>query len=210
MVESTVDLEQRKQGRKIILTIVAIPIAIILMSSVLYYLANNKMIDLGTVNNGELVSPPVQFSEMAMQTLNGGIVDYTKPEPKWSFVVIGGKNCLGTCEKMLYLARQTNIALAKRMSQVKRYYVTSDGEISPELSERLKSNYSNVSVVKATKNTINTLFKETGLNPFQENRFYVVDQRGWLMMHYTADNLEQDSLNELGKKIIKDMKRLLK
>lgn len=213
MVEQTeeqgIDIKQRNQGRKIIVTIVAIPVVIILFSSLLYYLADNKIIDLGTVNHGELMSPPVQFSEIEMNHLDGGQFDYAKPDPKWAFVVIGDRYCQGACEKMLYLSRQTNVALAKKMNQLRRIYITTDDVISDDLKQLMAKDYPHVTVATTKEQDIKKLFKGTNVDAFKDNRFFVVDQRGWIMMHYTAEDLNQDALNTLGKKIVKDMKRLL-
>ena len=38
----------------------------------------------------------------------------------------------------------------------------------------------------------------------------ILDPRGWLMMQYEAENTEQDTLNTLGKAVVRDMKRLIK
>jgi hypothetical protein len=57
---------------------------------------------------------------------------------------------------------------------------------------------------------IEDLFSASDVNPFADNTFYVVDQHGWLMMHYQVQDTEQNTLNDLGKAVVRDMKRLLK
>lgn len=202
--------EQTRKGRRILLTIVAIPVVIILLSSVLYFLVESKAIDLGTVNNGVLINPPLPLSGLNGSLNHDSVYDYTQPEPKWTFVVIGGAYCDESCEKMLYLSRQTNIALAKKMSRVRRYYINVDSTMSPSLSQLLHTKYRDTTVININKQDVEQLFSGSGISPFQERTFFVVDQRGWLMMYYQLDNLQQETVNILGKRILKDMKRLLK
>ncbi len=61
MSEQRVDQEQTKKNRKVILGIFGIPALVLILSSLLYYLVESSVVDLGTVNNGELVVPPLPF-----------------------------------------------------------------------------------------------------------------------------------------------------
>ena len=210
MIEQQRSTVQKSAGPRILLLIAGIPIVIILLSTLLYYGVESRSINLGTVNNGELIVPPVRLTDFELTNLDGQPYDYTKPKPKWTFVVFGGQDCTGSCEKMLYLTRQTNIALAKKMNRVRRFYVTDQGEISQKLKQQIDKSYKNLSVLSMSHDSIVQLFNGTGVDPFQKNRFFVVDDHGWLMMHYTAKNIEGQVLNTLGKDVLRDMKRLLK
>ncbi len=111
---------------------------------------------------------------------------------------------------MLYIARQSIIALAKKMDRVRLLFVTTDGDISTELQQRLDEEYRGIDVLALSRDTLQQLFVDSALNPFEEKQFYVVDARGWLMMSYRVDNTQQETLNTLGKAVVRDMKRLLK
>jgi hypothetical protein len=202
--------EQSSSGKIVLLLIVGIPVAVILLSTAFYYLSESRSIEFDTVNKGTLIVPPVNFSAFEIASLKGNAYDYTTPAPKWTFVVFGGLDCTGDCEKMLYLSRQSNTALGKKMNRVRRFYVTYEGGISPELAEKIGQDYQHLSVLSMSRESVQKLFAETDIDPYQPNRFFVVDERGWLMMHYTADSLDKDTLNMLGKNVLKDMRRLLK
>lgn len=202
--------EQNKKNRRVILGIFGIPVLIIVLSTALYYLVESKAIDLGTVNNGELISPPLQFSELPLQTLSGEVFDYSKPEPKWAYVVVGDRECKDYCERMLYIARQSITALAKKMGDVRLLYVTTDNEISDELQQRVEREYRGIDVIKLSSTELSDFFVSTNIDPLQDKQFFVVDRHGWLMMRYTVSDTDQDTLNVLGKAVVKDMKRLIK
>ncbi|MEH6557685.1 MAG: hypothetical protein V7459_14885 [Oceanicoccus sp.] len=204
------DRIQNKKNRKVILAIFGIPVAILLFSSLLYFLVETRTVDLGTVNNGELIVPPLQLAEQPLSSIDGQAFDYSKPEPKWAFVVIGDSHCVDSCERMLYIARQSIIALAKKMNRVRLMYITTDGSVSSEFQQRIDTEYIGMDIVSLSRGAIGNLFSGSDIEPFKPNTFYVVDQHGWLMMHYQVDNTEQDTLNGLGKAVVRDMKRLIK
>ncbi|ARN74067.1 SCO family protein [Oceanicoccus sagamiensis] len=207
--KSEKEIEINKKNRKVILGIFGIPALVFILSTGLYFLVSSKTVDMGTVNNGALVVPPLQFAELPLMNLDGQPFDYSKPEPKWAFVVLGDQRCEGNCERMLYIARQSIIALAKKMNRVRLFYVTNNG-IDEALSERFKTEYKGIEVIALKDSDVRQLFSPVELEPFKASTFYVVDPRGWLMMHYEAENTEQDTLNTLGKAVVRDMKRLIK
>ena len=210
MTTAQATTEQTAKGRKILLTIVGIPVVIILLSTMLYYMVDNKVLDLGTVNNGNLLTPPLKFSELALKNLDGSPFEYGKPEPKWTYVVFGGAECVGDCERMLYLTRQTHIALAKKMPRVQRLYVSTEGSISESLQQQMKAQYADSLIATVDKEALDAMFKSSGISHQQARSFFVVDHNGWLMMNYQAPDLQQTTLNDLGKLVLKDMRRLLK
>lgn len=207
---SAQDKIQIRKNRKVILAIFGIPVLVFIFSSLLYYLVNTKTVELGTVNNGELITPPLPFSQLQTRPLSDTELMFDQAESKWSFVVMGDQYCTDNCERMLYIARQSIIALAKKMGRVQLVYVTTDSAISTELAQRIKDEYQGIIVVASERKAIDQLFAAQDLDPLAEQQFFVVDPRGWLMMRYSADNTQQDTLNVLGKAIVRDMKRLIK
>jgi len=202
--------EQNKKNRKVILAIFGIPALVFLLSTITYYLVETRAIDLETVNNGQLITPPLQFAELELFTVNGDEFDYTKPEPKWAYLVIGDRYCSNDCERMLYVARQSITALGKNMHKVRLLYVTTDGVITGSLQQQLQQEYHGVDIISLSRPALEHLFEASSVNPFEERSFFVIDPKGWLMMTYHVDNTEQATLNDLGKSVIRDMKRLIK
>lgn len=214
MTDESVNPAQLKHSRRVLSLIFGIPFGVILLSTVLYFLVDTKVVDLGTVNKGTLVAPPLPFYEMPLFNLGGSTdgtsFEYAQLEPKWGFVVFGDRNCAGSCEKMLYIARQSNIALAKKMNRVRMIYVSTEGAISAELQTLFDEQYKDITVVAADEQALGSFFAESGTEPLQPNTFFITDPRGWLMMYYQVDNVDQTTLNALGKDVLRDMKRLIK
>lgn len=210
MSEQVKNPEQMKKNRKVILGIFGIPVLVLLLSTALYYLVESETVDLGTVNNGELIVPPLEFNSLTFSTSTGEIFDYSKPEPKWAYVIIGDQHCRDSCERMLYIARQSIVALAKRMNRVRLIYISTDGAISEALQQRFDREYHEIDVLFLSNSELEGLFNGSNFDPLAKQTFFVVDPMGWLMMQYRIENTEQETLNALGKATVRDMKRLIK
>ncbi len=152
--------------------IFAIPVIVLLMSTALYYLVDEQRMELGTVNKGQLISPPLQFAELAMHALDGEQFHYDQPAPKWTFVAFGGLDCNDACEQILYVKRQTNTALGKKMNRVRRVYVTVDGALDPMFEELLAREYPHLIVLAIQKADVDKLFSNTGIDPYADNVFF--------------------------------------
>lgn len=191
------------EAKKIISMIVGIPVAIILLSTTLYFLVDKNLINLGTVNHGNLIQPPLQIANLNAQ---GEAPDPSK-ENKWQFLVIANGSCDNDCETMLYISRQSHIALGKKLIHVERSYI----EISDEnTASVLPEKYSEVKTSTTSMKKIKKLFVKSDIDPLEKNQFFVVDRQGWIMMRYHFEDTTEENLNNWGKKIVKDMKRLIK
>ncbi len=202
---------QTKQSPKVVLSLMlGIPLAVIALSSLLFYLANSGKVDLGTVNRGTLIEPPVQLSDIQPRALDGSDILFNLPDSSWTFLVVGGGECRGACERMLYLSRQSHTALGKKMPRVSRLYLSLDGFVGPQLAELINAEHDDLVIGSVEAEALRSLLATSDIESLADNRFYVIDPKGWLMMYYSADSLDQDSLNALGKDVLKDMKRLLR
>lgn len=188
--------------------IIGIPLLVIAFSTVLYQLANRDMLALGTVNNGELLQPPVAIAELMPEHRNGEAVEFNKADSLWQFVVVGDGYCELTCEAMLYLTRQTKTALGKKMNRVGRMYVNLGSDYGAELDKHLIDEHEKLTPIFADPEAYRQ-FSQLVLDD-EAAGFYVIDPKGWIMMVYQLPDLEQDTLTTTGKLVIKDMKRLLR
>ena len=202
--------EATSGNKKQVALILAIPVVVILLSSLLFMLAQRNVLDFGTVNRGALIRSPVQLSSLHPHRIDGGEFLFNQPESKWVYMVVGGKTCEGTCERMLYLTRQTHVALGKKTNRVERVYLATDGAISPELRDFLEAEHEDMTVLSVDGSEFVASLKHLPTSPLDPLSFFVVDPKGWVMMTYRAEDTETDTLTTLGKDILKDMKRLLK
>ncbi len=210
MTEGQSEHRQKRHNRRVLLGIFGVPALVFALSTGLYYLVETGTLRLGTVNNGELVDPPLAFTELPLKTPVGSPYDYAQPEPKWTFLVMGDRRCQGQCERMLYIARQSIIALGKKMGHLRLAYLPLDGEVADSLQQRLDKQYQGIDVITTERQQLADLLAGADLTPGQPRTFYVIDPEGWLMMTYRPEDTDQATLNTLGKAVVRDMKRLLK
>ena len=199
-----------KRGKRLLSLILGIPIVVILLSSAVYYLAKENIINFRTVNRGTLIPPPVQLGELHPQRIDGGEFLFNRAESRWVFMVVGGQDCVDACERMLYLTRQTHTALGKKVDRVERIYLAVDGPLSPSLRDFIEAEHSDMTVLYTDGTPFLSKLKNLEINPFDPRAFYVVDPMGWVMMYYRAGDTEQETLTTLGKDVLKDMGRLIK
>ena len=190
--------------------ILSIPVVVVLFSSILFFLAKENVINFGTVNQGTLIRPPVQLGELHPVRNDGGEFLFDLPESKWVYIIVGGRQCRDACERMLYLTRQTRIALGKKTDRVERVYLALDGPVSASLRDFIESEHDDLTILQADGNAFLKAFEGMEINPRDPQVFYVVDPLGWAMMYYRAADTNQQTLTALGKDVLKDMKRLLK
>lgn len=190
--------------------ILAIPVIVVAFSSLFFYMARNNVISLGTVNRGVLIQPPAELPALKPQRRDGSEFLFNRAESKWVYMVVGGRDCFDDCERMLYLTRQTRLALGKKTPRVERVYLSLDGGVSPGLQAFLEKEHDDITVLTASAQGFTNSLPALAVSPLAPKLFYVVDPLGWVMMYYQADNTELATLTSLGKDILKDMKRLLR
>lgn len=199
-----------KRGKRLLSLILGIPIAVILLSSAVYYLAKENIINFRTVNRGTLINPVMQLGDLHPQRIDGGEFLFDRAESRWVFMIVGGRDCVDDCERMLYLTRQTHTALGKKVDRVERIYLAVDGPLSANLRDFIEAEHSDMTVLYADGTAFLSNLKSLEIDPFDPRAFYVVDPLGWVMMYYRAGDTEQQTLTTLGKDVLKDMGRLIK
>lgn len=201
---------ETKRSKKLLTIILTIPIAVILLSSAVFYLAKQDIISFTTVNRGVLINPPMQLGDLHPALRDGSEFLFNRAESRWVFMVVGGRDCREACERMLYLTRQTHTAMGKKVDRVERIYLATDGPLSPQLRDFLEAEHSDMTVLQVDGSVFLRNLKNLDINPFDSSTFYIVDPMGWVMMYYRAADMEQLTLTSLGKDVLKDMGRLIK
>ena len=196
-------------NRMALVLIFAIPVLVILASTLLYYLADSRVVNLGAVNRGQLITPPIEISGFGLLDSSGQPLDYSQPEPRWTYMMFGGARCEGTCERILYLTGQTHKLLGKKINQVQRMYVSVDGEVDASLQQLIDQQQQGLHLAYADGETVKNLLAGLDVDPLADESFFLVDPRGWVMMYYVASDSEPLTLSNLSKDMIKDIKRLI-
>jgi hypothetical protein len=208
--ENSADKTKGNNGKLILSFMLLLPIVVILSSTLLYKAAEKGNIDLGTVNLGELIDPPVNLADIAPVQSNGDAFEFNKADSKWAFLVIGDDECRGDCDKILYLTRQTRTAMGKKSPRVERIYLSTADGLSNTLATHVEAEHPKLRTGSADYAELENLLSGVEGDFDSPLRFYLVDPKGWIMMMYRLSSTDKDTINALGKDVLKDMNRLLK
>ncbi|MCB1646825.1 MAG: hypothetical protein KDI36_15305 [Pseudomonadales bacterium] len=189
----TIDPVQLKKNRQKIVLIFSIGIVPMIIAYLLFYLMPG-FAPQSTTNEGHLIMPPLQIADY--EPLNQDII----PLGRWLMIIPVGANCDAACEDILYLTRQTNIALGKEQPRVKRLALVGASAETGVLDGVLEE-HPNLDIRHyADRDLLNEFRAKAGAD--EELVVFLMDPNGNIMMAYTHE--------ELGKPMLKDLRHLLK
>jgi hypothetical protein len=212
-------MSKMSNNRRVLLLIGGIPVAVVLLSTWLWYVVARGDLDLvgflGTANRGTLIQPPRRIDKYVFHDATGQQVRYASLPPRWTMVIPGrGARCGKACERNLYETRQIRIAMGKDFDRLRRWYVSehsprdtrlavrslSDGQPAPgSFVEYLEQEHGRLQALTLFPAAYDALFREHGID---ESTWYLVDPAGWVMMSYNKTVSYKD--------VITDLKFLLK
>ncbi len=156
-----------------------------------------------TTNHGELIVPVRPLAPFDMLGLDGTHIAQDFLHGKWTLLYIGAAACDAACRGNLYKMRQARFALNEKMDRVQRLWVLTDAA-QTRPSAALLNDYPGMVVARPGTGGLEhfmTQFKQAGEPVNGQDRIYLVDPLGNLMMQYQAD------ANPSG--MLKDLQRLL-
>ncbi|MFS1523730.1 hypothetical protein ACL7TT_06370 [Microbulbifer sp. 2304DJ12-6] len=155
----------------------------------------------GTLNQGELLQPPVNLSEVSFIQGEEEVSLIGKDAPKWRYLILSGMACGEECEKLLYTSRQVHIRLGEKANRVERLLVTGE-PLTADKTEKLRQEHPRLKVLQLNRERLLALQEQTAHQNIADIRAVLIDQQGFAMMAY--DN------HHSGNQWLKDIKRLLK
>ncbi len=210
VLEEQLDKPQENRNRLILLVILVLPLLSILAATFVY--KTGIGLPESTWNKGVLVQPPRQIDDIEIFQHEDKPFRYAEQKWAWTFLIPGSARCEDKCQQTLWLTRQVHTILSQRSKRVRRYYLNVDdrnnadikSQISTELDSSLRQEHPGLEVLHVTGQEFDKLLAgiEEPLRPIEDNLFFVVDPKGFVMMYYTP---QHD-----GKAVIKDVKFLLK
>ncbi len=180
-------------SRRIPIVILGTLVGVVLLSTLLFRAAVLRHIDLpallGTKNKGVLVQPPQRLTDLPIQFANGGAFEFGKLPKQWTLLIPVAQHCDEPCKQMLYLTRQTHIALGKGTSRVRRFILTSQYPLDADFEQLLQQEHGKAQVLKTDPDAFDQFFAKVGVaEPIRDNTYFVVDPEGWVMMYYTPQH----------------------
>ena len=188
-----------KKNFVIAMLIFLTPILVILSSTAWYY--SGASLPEGRVNNGQLLSPPIDVGELGV-TYEYQPFNIETIERDWMIFQFIKDDCSSTCDDAAYVARQANIALNRESIRVSRFLL-SESDKDYDILEKYKplnhATYGEGSLIAKE-------FESQNINPFEEGSLFIVDPLGNIIMFYGP----KEDKNENFKQILEDLKKLLR
>jgi len=178
-----------KVGRIKLLVIISIAFVPIIVAYIVFLYFPELLPDM-TTNQGTLIQPPIVLDHIAME-----------PGQKWVLLIPVGSGCDDVCQRVLYLSRQTHIALGKNRSRVQRVILT-EGQLSANFVDLLDKEHSGAKIIDISGGDTAMRLRELVPDGLHKLIVFVMDPNGNVMMYYRPD--------QGGKPMLDDLKHLLK
>lgn len=204
-------------SRTRLITLILMTVVPITLATLAYWFASSSGNLFGTVNHGNLISPPLDVTALDMRDEQGDLQfrsfeeriaeiendDDYQPGP-WLMVITSAGGCDETCEQRLHDLRQLHITLGADMPRLRRYFLhASPGPLEQMTRERFRERFPSMGLAFGDRQRIESRLEAGGLelDLTQDNYIFLVDPVGNVMMYY-------DSSHGL-KEIQEDLERLL-
>ena len=159
----------------------------------------------GAAAHGALITPPRQLPDWSLADLTRRNGAEARLHGKWTLLYLLDGKCLETCQQNLYKMRQLRLATGKNTGRVQRAVLVVNRDRDALTAEQLRDFPGQLLLFPGNMDdgALRSLFElSAGDRPFAQDRLYLVDPLGNLMMSYAG------STDPGG--IIKDLTRLLK
>ena len=189
-----------KVNRIKLLILWLIPLGLMGIAALCYYLVQSGKMSIGSTNHGEFMSPPLNIVELTEQATSAATPFATNN--KWSMVVRAEEDCDERCREALYLSRQIHIRLDKSANRVQRVLLVDSLPLSAETTDHIEQEHQLLKMVEVPLSSLEQIDGATQSAKGELPVFTLVDPDGWIMMAYYAEHE--------GNGMLKDIKHLLK
>ena len=168
--------------------IVAVFLAPLIAANLYYYYGHKQG---GVTNLGQLMDGTTNLSNLELTTdsFSSPSLDKFK-DSQWRVLYFAKDECDAQCQNILYKIQQVHIALGKNLHRFTRTIVHAKADAN---WQEIYNTYPHMNAVLAQKTLAN----------LPQDKLYVADPNGNIMMNYDLNDSSFDS------KLFKDMKKLL-
>jgi hypothetical protein len=194
----------RTRGRLSLLLLLAIFAAPVVLAWIVLYVFPDWRPS-GTMNEGQLVEPVRPLPAFRVPLLGDETIDQTWLRGKWTLIYLLQGPCGDGCVEKLYHVRQVRLAQGKNIDRLQRLLLWDSAGVARERQNDLQAHFPGQAIAVFQGDTpaeLVEVFTLDGRDPWQDDRVYLVDPLGNLMMSYPPDTAP--------KGMIKDLERLLK
>lgn len=189
-MSTQVNAPSAHRGRLPLILVFAIFLVPAVAAWVLYAFFPDAARSLGTTNYGNFVHPSRFLERPVLPTPGGESLSKDFLTGKWTYVYIDSAQCGDTCRKNIYKMRQVRLAQGEEMFRVQRLFVLTGTQGLDQLREFLDA-YSGMAMADAQDARYESFIQQfsvgEGHDAAVDQRVYIVDPAGRLMMYYDAD-----------------------
>jgi cytochrome oxidase Cu insertion factor (SCO1/SenC/PrrC family) len=157
----------------------------------------------GTINKGDLLPQAQSIAELSVATLEGEPLDLISGKKQWRLLIPAPIYCTKTCLNNLYTTRQIHIRLGEKARRVERVLLLQNPQQIKPMQQLLGQDHPRLKWALVDKAELKSLLQsEAELNRDIFQRYYLMDQQGFIMMSYSDEHTGND--------LLKDTKRMLK
>ncbi len=159
----------------------------------------------GSMAHGNLLNPARPISNAGLRQLDGTSLEPDQLRGRWVLLYIDHASCDEVCQRSLYNMRQARLAVGEDTHRVSRLMILTDGTATASLREVL-TGHQDLTVATAEPPALARFLAQFHVtpedHPAREQRLYILDPLGNLVLFYTPDSDP--------KGMLKDLERLLK
>ena len=203
--------KQRRGNQIKLLILWLVPVGLMAIAGITYYLVQTGQMEVGSKSNGDLIRPPVQLTELFEAQGNSDLANVWND--KWTLVVRTSERCEEGCKQALYTSRQLHISLNQQADRVQRILLIDNFQDDADLMSFIEKEHhllkvfvTDESALTGLDNAVASAIGSTrtplasGESPIVQ--FFLVDPAGWAMMVYHHGHE--------GKGVLRDLKHLLR
>jgi len=176
------NLSKTQRTLLLMVAIFAVPYA---LSWLLYM--NPGWFNLGTRNNGTLISPVISADQFQLKQADGQPYQLDLESGKWTLMMFGASQCDASCEKTLFTLQQLRRMMGVDKAKIRRVYVMLDSVTPDDLAAQIEK-YPGTTIQKAGQETTTFLEQTLEIESGSLGRkILIADPYGNLVMWYPQD-----------------------
>jgi len=195
---------QSNISRRPLLTLMLVLLIFVLPFAGAWFMYNRHVLLPNPVNHGKLISSPISFPRLNLQSIEGNEFTASAVHGKWLllyYTYVGDKNCY----KRLYDMRQVRLALGADSDRVDRLLLLPYSVTPTTYNKIIEHDYSGTLTALLAQNSMEPMNNQRKLMKtvaLQPGFLYVADPKGNIILSYS------DNADPMG--LLKDLKRLLR
>ena len=192
-------MKEQTKSRAYIIALFVVFFAPLLFAMWMFNSSNHSFV-IKTQNHGDLIQPPRPLGEFVLTSNKRNAWTHDQVKGKWTLLYLGNETCDLYCEASLFKMRQVRLSLGHDSRRIHRIYLVMTKHDDNVKEKLVFDKYANMQFAFINRSQFYSQLPQ--FKDQNENKIYLIDPMGNLMMSY--------SKNATSKGMKSDLKRLLK